>query len=249
MKIWHWSEIQPRLSIIPKWSISCCPSPLHDWCEERTDQPLDADAKPGTPRRRRSIARRLHSGQAGHFWPRRSTHTQSGLFFRPPGLHTITPGAARRMPGNCFFPTLQGVLHAPGRWLLLSLYSSSTSINSGDLQWGWTSDLPPPRAALRAKPCEEPGYTPGPNQLQWDGILHHAGYTVLPVQSTTCLHINYLWGGIKHRCIGNFIHMSPSKWIFRTRRFQGPLRAGPARPPVCTLYMGPQGGEGGVSHW
>ncbi len=68
----------------------------------------------------------------------------------------------------------------------------------------------------------------------------------------TCPHQTlYTRGGIRHRCIGNFIHMSPSKLIFRTRRFQGPLRAGPrpARPPVCTLCMGPQGGEGGVSHW
>jgi hypothetical protein len=41
----------------------------------------------------------------------------------------------------------------------------------------------PPRSAHRGEPCGEPGYTPGPRQLQRDSLLHHAVYTMLPVQS------------------------------------------------------------------
>jgi hypothetical protein len=59
----------------------------------------------------------------------------------------------------------------------------------------------------------------------------------------------YTRSGIKHRWIGNFIHMSPSNWIFRasdSRAHWEPARPGPgpAQPPVCTLCMEPQGGRG-----
>ncbi len=35
--------------------------------------------------------------------------------------------------------------------------------------------------------CVVPGYAPGPSRFQQDGVLHHAVYTILPVQSTVLL--------------------------------------------------------------
>jgi hypothetical protein len=74
--------------------------------------------------------------------PWRSTHTQAGLIFRPPGFYSIMTGAAKKTPGSCFFLTPPGgFVHAPDQLLLPSLHSSSTRNDRGDCQGGLTSDF------------------------------------------------------------------------------------------------------------
>jgi hypothetical protein len=56
----------------------------------------------------------LAQWQASHRPPRQPFRTHAGLVFRPPCPYTFKPGAAKRTPRNCFFPTPQGVFACPG---------------------------------------------------------------------------------------------------------------------------------------
>jgi hypothetical protein len=73
-----------------------------------------------------------------------------------------------------FFPNpMEGFLHAEGQLLLPSLHSSGTRSDSRDC-------LLRGQCLGGGEPCGEPGYTPGPNQFQRNGVQHHAVFTLLP---------------------------------------------------------------------
>ncbi len=72
----------------------------------------------------RRPSRASHAAGAGRPLPRQSAFHKAGLVFRPTGVHafSVTSGGVRNMLGNCFYPTLWGVLHAPEHPLLHSLH-------------------------------------------------------------------------------------------------------------------------------
>jgi hypothetical protein len=91
---------------------------------------------------------------------------QVGLTFSLLSLFTFMPGAAERMPGNHFFPTLWESFCMPqaGRSFSLSTVAmpavpAETSSEEGPM----TS--PPPRSVRWGEYCGEPGYAPGPGQF------------------------------------------------------------------------------------
>jgi hypothetical protein len=104
-------------------------------------------------------------------------------------LHHHARSSRGERPGIVFSHPCGGFLHARAS---CSLAASTTTIPAATAET--TSEdrpltLTPQRSVPGGKGCGEPGYTPGPNRFQRDGVLYYVVYTLLPVQSTTCLNI------------------------------------------------------------